>query len=242
MSQNVYIGMTLKPWPILLDHYKIDEVGLGVNHDGIELEAPELSDTQLDIATHALNGNVGAVISQGQMYLSMAKRKAYQAKGGDSISRIDQNSKAAKKVVISSVNLTMACPEASPSEILKLAINRCKGNCEDLNQYKRFKGSKYIRGVVALSELTELQKHQLVINSALTVSGLIAQVKKLCDYLPVRLKKSNASKVARDDRRNRHLEILSSKEKGLTQKEVASLVGVSERTVKRYWNKQVLDE
>lgn len=21
MSQNVYIGMTLKPWPILLDHY-----------------------------------------------------------------------------------------------------------------------------------------------------------------------------------------------------------------------------
>jgi len=21
MSQNVYIGMTIKPWPILLDHY-----------------------------------------------------------------------------------------------------------------------------------------------------------------------------------------------------------------------------
>ncbi|GGM98045.1 hypothetical protein GCM10009124_28770 [Shewanella xiamenensis] len=24
MSQNVYIGMTLKPWPILLDHYTFE--------------------------------------------------------------------------------------------------------------------------------------------------------------------------------------------------------------------------
>ena len=35
MSQNVYIGMTLKPWPILLDHYidilkEIDRASMNV--------------------------------------------------------------------------------------------------------------------------------------------------------------------------------------------------------------------
>ncbi|MGI2001100.1 hypothetical protein [Shewanella frigidimarina] len=226
----------------LLGSDEIDGIGLEVNFDDIESEASDSSDTELDIVAHALNGDVAAVISQNQMYLSMAKRNACQAKGDDSIFRIDQNSKVTKRVVVSSVNLAIASPEKSPSEILQLAIESCEGNCEALSQYKTFKGSKYIKELVALSELTDLQKHQIVIHSSLTVIGLIGQVRKVGGYLPVRLRKDNARKVTLDSKRKRHFEILSCKEKGLTQKKVASLVGVSERTVKRYWNKSVLDE
>ncbi|MCU7976268.1 LNG1/LNG2 family protein [Shewanella sp. SW36] len=224
----------------LLSSGEVDEIGLDVNYDDFEPEITEFVETELDIATYAISGNVAAVIGLSQIYIAMAKKNACQAKGGGYNPRIDKNCKKVKEVIVSAVNLTLGNPDKVPSDILLLAIKQCNGDADELIQYKRVAGSQFIKDVVALSDLTIIQQHKLVIHSNLTAIGLIGQVKKVCGYLPVRLKKSCASKSKESNKRERHLEILSCKGRGMTQVQVANAIDVSVRTIKRFWNKPCL--
>lgn len=237
-----HVNKELKEVPDwLLGRNEIDEIGLDVNFDDSEAETSELTNSDLDIVTYAMSGNVSAVIRQSQIYLAMAKRYACQAKGDGAISRIDQNSNETKDVIVSALNVAIAYPDKLPSEILRVAIERNGAKIEDLAQYKRVKGSRLIKEVVELSELSELQRHQLVIHPTLTVLGLIGQVKKVCGYLPVRLRKRCKSQSIKCSKQERHLKILSYKKQGMTQRKAASLIGVSERTIKRFWNRPLRD-
>lgn len=50
MSQNDYIGKTLKPWPILVDHYNLSS--LQINVEAIEKHLQELVEWKQYIDAH----------------------------------------------------------------------------------------------------------------------------------------------------------------------------------------------
>ncbi|MGB0892973.1 MAG: LuxR C-terminal-related transcriptional regulator [Parashewanella sp.] len=221
----------------VLTNEEVDSIGEPFDDVYSSGEVDSESSGSLDITELALRGDIAGVQSEFSKYLMLAKKQALKnSQSKEPVERINAHSTQTKKIMLQATNLIAKKPEKTPKDILSLVLKNNEQCLDKLIQYQNIKGVRLLREVRDISELDSVVKNKLVINPSVTLTGLLTQIRKASGYVSARVVRNTKSNSYRIKKTERHRLILEYKSSGVTQKVVAEKLGISERTVKRYWN------
>lgn len=223
----------MKDWMLTEDEINNFEL-VDLEPENYQLE--ERDEGHCDLLQIAMNGDVRHFEVVLRDYRRLLYRKAGEKsdKLVDDVEYVDTKSKESRETMIEAINTIVNGSTESNRKILDKAVREkhTANESDAVTALSKATGSKFMKEMIKETDLPEDKAKRLSINTATTFTNLLKQVKLLLEpsdnvvQLQPRVNKSQATKA----------KVQEMKAIGMKQREVVTALGVSSRTVKRYWN------